>query len=138
MQICLIRRISFNIYFQDQLKLITGANRDLVAIGDRYFRLGRSIFAKMIDLLDECAVVVVVLSKNCCASEYCRLEIEQARLMRKPIVVFMKELVNENEMSAVIKETFKHFTRATFRVVEDDFRLQQDWSYICQCILQLL
>ena len=92
----------------------------------------------MIDLLDECAVVVVVLSKNYCASEYCRLEIEQARLMRKPIVVFMKELVNENEMNAVVKETFKHFTRATFRVEEDDYRLQQDWPYICQSILQLL
>ena len=79
------------LYFQDQLKLITGTDRDLVAIGDRCFRLGRSIFAEMIDLLDECAVVVVVLSKNYCASEYCRLEIEQARLMRKPIVVFIKE-----------------------------------------------
>ena len=125
-------------HFQDHFKIITGTDRELVAIGDRYFRLGRSIFAEMIDLLDECAVVVVVLSKSYCNSEYCRLEIEQARLMRKPIVVFMKEIVNENEMTAVVKETFKHFTRATFRFEEAEYRLQQEWSFVCQCILQLL
>ena len=89
-------------------------------------------------MLDECAVIVVVLSKNYCKSEYCKHEIEQARLMRKPIVIISKEFVEESEMNGVIKETFKHFTRVIFRFEEDDFRLQQDWEYICQSIIQLL
>ena len=120
------------------MKTLTGTDRDLVAIGDRYFRLGRSIFAEIIRLLDDCAVVVIVLSTNYCNSEYCKHEIEQARLMRKPIVIIMKEFVEESEMNGVIKETFKHFVRATFTFEEDDVRLQQDWEYICQCIIQLL
>ena len=124
--------------FQANLKTLTGTDRDLVAIGDRYFRLGRSIFAEIIRMLEGCAVIVVVLSKNYCHSEYCKHEIEQARLMRKPMVIIMKEFVEENEMNGVIKETFNHFTRATFRFDDYDVRLQQDWEYICQCIIQLL
>ena len=89
-------------------------------------------------MLEDCAVFVVVLSKNYCYSDYCKHEIEQARLMRKPIVIIMKEVVNEEDMNGVIKETFKHFTRATFRFEEEGLRLEQDWEYICQCIFQLL
>ena len=89
-------------------------------------------------MLEECAVFVVVLSKNYCYSDYCKHEIEQARLMRKPIVIIMKECVDEGDMNGVIKETFKHFTRATFRFEEDVLTLQQDWVYICRSIMQLL
>ena len=124
--------------FQANMKTLTGTDRDLVAIGDRYFRLGRSIFAEIIRLLDDCVVVVIVLSTNYCKSEYCKHEIEQARLMRKPIFIIMKEFVEESEINGAIKETFKHFVRATFAFKEDDVRLQQDWEYICQCIIQLL
>ena len=89
-------------------------------------------------MLEECAVFVVVLSQNYCYSDYCKHEIEQARLMRKPIVIIMAEFVNEGDMNGVIKETFKHFTRVTFRFGEDELRLQQEWVYICQSIIQLL
>ena len=123
---------------QTQMKTLTDCERDLVAIGDRYFRLGRSIFAEIIRMLDDCAVFVVVLSKNYCYSDYCKHEIEQARLMRKPIVIIMKEFVDEGDMNGVIKETFKHFTRATFRFEGEDLRLDQDWEYICQSVMQLL
>ena len=58
--------------------------------------------------------------------------------MRKPIVIIMKEFVDEGYMNGVIKETFKHFTRATFRYDEEDLRLDQDWEFICQSIIQLL
>ena len=89
-------------------------------------------------MLEDCAVFVVVLSKNYCYSDYCKHEIEQARLMRKPIVIIMKEFVDECDMNGVIKETFKHFTRATFLFEEGELRLQQDWIYICRSIIELL
>ena len=54
-------------------------------------------------MLEDCSVFVVVLSKNYCYSDYCKHEIEQARLMRKPIVIVMKEFVDECEMNGVIE-----------------------------------
>ena len=89
-------------------------------------------------MLEDCSVFVVVLSKNYCYSDYCKHEIEQARLMRKPIMIIMKEFVDQCEMNGVIKETFKHFTRATFRFEEEHLRLNQNWEFICQSIIQLL
>ena len=89
-------------------------------------------------MLEDCAVFVVVLSKNYCFSDYCKHEIEQARLMRKPIVIIMKEVVDEGDMNGVIRETFKHFTRATFQFDGEDLKLQQDWEYICESIIRLL
>ena len=124
--------------FQAQLKNLTDCDRNLVAIGDRYFRVGRSIFAEIIRMLEDCAVFVVVLSKNYCFSDYCKHEIEQARLMRKPIVIIMKEVVDEGDMNGVIRETFKHFTRATFQFDGEELKLQQDWEYICESIIRLL
>ena len=120
------------------MKNLTDSDRDLVATGDKHFRLGRSIFGEIIRMLEECAIFMVVLSKNYCHSDYCKLEIEQARLMRKPIVVIMKEFVEEEEMNGVIKETFKHFTRVTFMFQEENYRLDQSWEYICESIIQLL
>ena len=58
--------------------------------------------------------------------------------MRKPIVIIMKEFVKEGEMNGVIRETYKHFTRATFSIEEGSVKLRQDWEHICQSIIQLL
>ena len=116
-----------------------GTERDLVCIGDRYFRLGRSIFGEILQCLEDCAVVVVVMSTNYIKSDYCNLEIEHARLKNKPIVILMNEYVNENDMNAVTKEIFRHFTRVRFVRGEDGhIRLERDWKDVCESIIMLL
>lgn len=124
--------------FQDHLQRIAYTNRELVCTGDRYFRLGRSIFSEIITCLQECAVVVVVMSRNYCKSDYCKLELEQSRLMHKPIIIIVKEEVKEEEMNAVTKEIFRHFTRIRFILENGQSRLQRDWEDVCLSIIQLL
>ena len=123
--------------FQETLKTVTHTERDLVAIGDLYFQVGRSIFSEAVELLEECAIVVVVLSKNYCNSDYCKMEIEQARLMRKPIIIILKGTVSENDMNTVIKSIFNNFTRVTFKFEDGTYRLPQDWKCICQSIISI-
>ena len=81
--------------------------------------------------------MVVVLSKNYCESDYCKMEIEQARLMNKPIVIILQGNVSENDMNTVIKSVFHHFTRVTFQSEDGTYRLQQDWRFICQSIISV-
>ena len=107
-------------------------------MGDRYFRLGRSIFSEIITCLQDCAVVVVVMSQNYCKSNYCKLEIEQSRLMNKPIIIIVKEAVDEEEMNAVTTEIFRHFTRIGFIFEDGQVRLQRDWDDVCLSIIQLM
>ena len=113
-------------------------DRDLVCIGDRYFRLGRSIFGEILQCLDDCAVVVVVMSTNYIRSEYCNLEIEHARLKNKPIVILMKEEVNQDDMNAVTKQIFRHFTRVKFIYDEaGHLKIERDWKDMCESIVML-
>ena len=87
--------------------------------------------------LEESAIVVIVLSKNYCESDYCKMEIEQARLMNKPIVIILKENVSENDMNTVIKSVFHHFTRVIFKCEGGTYRLLHDWRFICKSIISV-
>ena len=83
---------------QETLETICETDRDLVCIGDRYFTPGQPIFSEMIRCLDDSAVFIAVMSKNYCNSDYCKLEIEQARLQGKPIILIFIEEVEEAEI----------------------------------------
>ena len=63
---------------------------------------------------------------------------EQSRLMHKPIVIMVKEEVEEKEMNAVTKEIFRRFTRIGFNNEEGQVSLQRNWEDVCLSIIQLL
>ena len=125
-------------FFQHQLQVIAGVGRDLVCIGDKYFRPGRGIFAEILRSLENCGVVLVVMSRNYCKSEFCKYEVEQARLLGKPIIMIFKEKVEENQMSGVMKNIFHTTTRVTFHQHEDQYRVEPGWNVICRSVIQLL
>ena len=115
-----------------------GTENDLVIIGDRYFRPGHSLFAEITRCLDHCALVVAVMSLNYCKSFYCKQEIEQARIMGKPVIMIFIEDVDEKEMSEVMKEVFRNFTRVKIVNEGDGVKSEPDWLFVCQSIIQLL
>ena len=118
---------------------MTSTDRDLVCIGDRYFRLRRIIFGEILQCFEYGAAVVVVMSTNYVKSDYCNLEIEHARLKNKPIVILLKEEVYMGDMNAVTKEIFRHFTRVRFVRGEDGtIRLARDWKNVCESIIMLM
>ena len=80
----------------------------------------------------------MVMSGNYIRSEYCNLEIEHARLKNKPIVILVKEKVNENETNAVTRQIFRHFTRVRFtRDNAGHLKIERDWKDICESIIML-
>ena len=92
----------------------------------------------MIRCLDDSAVFIAVMSKNYCSSDYCKLEIEQARLQGKAIILIFIEEVAEEEMTLVIREVFKKYTRVKFVVDNGFYKLQPDWGCVCESIIQLM
>ena len=117
---------------------MTNIDRELICFGDRHFRPGHTIFSEILRCLEESKVVVVVLSRNYCQSDYCKLDIEQAQLMRKPIILILTEHVKEEAMNNVIRGVFKNTTRARFVVEDGRYRLEPDWDQVCMSILQLI
>lgn len=124
--------------FQHGLETRTGIHRDLVCLADRHFRPGRTIFSEIIKSLNESAVFIAVLSRNYCNSDYCKLEIEQACLQRKPIILMFIEKVEEERMNPVIRAIFRKYTRVKFILEDGHYRLQPDWENVCDSIMQLI
>ena len=92
----------------------------------------------MIRCLDDSAVFIAVMSKNYCNSDYCKLEIEQARLQGKAIILIFIEEVAEEEMTLVIREVFRKYTRVKFVFEGGFYKLQPDWKCVCESIIQLM
>ena len=114
------------------------SDKELVCIGDRFFRPGQTIFSEMIRCLDDSAVFIAVMSKNYCNSDYCRLEIEQARLQGKPIILIFIEEVAQEDMTLVIREVFRKYTRVKFVLQDGVYYLQPDWKFVCESIILLM
>ena len=105
---------------------------------DKDFVPGCSILSEMSRCLEESAVFVAVLSTNYCKSGFCRFAIEQAHQMGKPIILISKDIVNENEMTPVIRDIFRYFTRIKCVFEGDEHRIQPDWNTVCKGIIQLM
>ena len=123
---------------QENLEAITGTDRDLICVGDRHFRLGRTIYSEINRCLGECAVFIAVMSRNFCDSEYCRLEIEEARVKGMPIVLIFIQTVEEDYMSRVTREVFNNYTRAKFEFENGVYSLNLDWRNVCESIVELV
>ena len=106
--------------------------------GDTYFRPGQPLLAEINRCVDHCGLVVAVMSLNYCKSHYCKYEIEQARSMDLPVIMIFIEDVDEKEMSGVMKEVFRKFTRVKIVYDGDEFRSKPDWPIVCRSIIQLL
>ena len=123
---------------QDTLKILIKRDKDFICVGDRYFRLGRTIYSEMTRCLDDCAVFIAVMSRNYCNSEYCKLEIEEARVKGMPIILIFIEKVEEDYMSRVTREVFRNYTRAKFVFEDGVYRLNADWKFVCESVIQLV
>ena len=92
----------------------------------------------MIACLKDSSVFLAVVSRRFCASHYCKLEIEQARVMEKPIILIYMEHVEENQMDPVTREIFNNFTRVRCVYENGQQVIQPGWKEICDAIIQLM
>ena len=109
-----------------------------MCFADKHFIPGQTIFSEMIRCLEDSAVFVAVMSENYCESNFCKFEIEQARVMEKPIILIFKEHVAEDKMNHVTKQIFRHFTRVKCVFEDGHARIQPDWTQLCEAIIQLM
>ena len=131
-------RLNYHISFQKNLQSIVGTEKELVIVGDMYFRAGHGLLAEISRCLDNCALVVAVMSLNYCKSYYCQQEIEGARSRGKPVILIFIEDVDEKEMSEAMKEVFRNFVRVKVVNEGNEVKSGPDWPFVCQSIIHLL
>ena len=109
-----------------------------MCFADKHFIPGQTIFADMIMCLQDSSVFLAVVSTRFCASNYCKFEIEQARVMQKPIILIYTEHVEENQMDPVTREIFNNFSRIKCVYENGKHIVQPGWKEICDSIIQLM
>ena len=64
--------------------------------------------------LDDCAMFIVVMSRNYCNSEYCKVELEEARVKGMPVILIFIEKVEQDYMSRVTREVFRNYNYVVY------------------------
>ncbi|XP_045184615.2 toll-like receptor 6 [Mercenaria mercenaria] len=122
----------------ETFKEITGLESDTVCIDERHFRAGAEIVAEIMRCVSDSSVIAFVVSRSFCQSNWCCLEIKEAYEQHKPIVLIFCEEVDENEMSAHLKQMFQRYTRAKLVKQGEDVNVQPGgWEGLCESIILL-
>nr|UTM63743.1 sP-TLR5 [Cyclina sinensis] len=122
----------------EHLQNMIGDNRDLVCEGDRNFRLGRPIHDQISELLKRSSVVIVVLSNNYSLSVHCRNEFDQAFMLEKPIVLMIKDEVDTECMTPLIRDIYDNKTRILWKRENGEYVLKTSWENVCRSIIELV
>jgi hypothetical protein len=121
--------------FNANFQLITGVARNLVCTGDLGFRAGFPLHDEIIRCLQRSSVFLAVVSENFCGSDFCQSEFYQAIVNKKPIMLMLKEHVDERNMSPAMQDFFKRNARILWIEENGRYVVQPSWEDICVAIL---
>ncbi|XP_053400540.1 toll-like receptor 4 [Mercenaria mercenaria] len=131
-EMCLYNQLNEN------LKIMTGIERNLVCTGDGYLRLGFNILDETARCIERASVVIAVVSNSYCESSYCHTELDQAYRLNKPIILMLKEHVGEELMMPTMKMLFKNNVRMLWTVENGEYVLKTTWQNVCTSVLELI
>lgn len=118
--------------------LFPEARRNLILTGDRHFRPGFYVHEEISTSLERVSVLVVVVSRNYCESHFCKEELNQAYVLKKPIVLMLKENIDVEIMSATMKVLYQKYVRILWVEENGKFVLKTSWENVCRSIRELM
>ncbi|XP_045215606.2 uncharacterized protein LOC123565903 [Mercenaria mercenaria] len=122
----------------ENLQLMTGIDRTLVCTGDQHFRPGFNTHEETFRLLDAASVLIVVVSNNFLASNFCLSELDKAYEKRMPIVLMLKEQVDPDNMKSTLKTLYQNNTRILWNFENGEYVLKTSWENVCKSVLDLI
>ena len=117
---------------------MTGIDRNLVCTGDLYLRPGFMILEETTLCIERASVFVVVVSDNYNSSNYCNNELDMAYHLNKPIVLFIKGIVDESLMRPTMQVLFKSNVRVLWDLENQEYNMKTTWQNVCASVLDLI
>lgn len=124
----------------ENLQMMTGVDRQLVATGDHDFRPGHYIHNELERNIEAASVIIVVVSYSFIESEYCCKEVKYAHTSGKPIMLMFKEHVEEQAMERIpdMKLLFRRNVRILWTVENGEPVLKTTWENVGRSVLDLI
>lgn len=111
-------------------------NRDLVFVSEMHMRAGVSIKDGIRDAFARSAVLLFILTDSTVDSEWCIFEFHEALDIGKPIVIMVKDIVNEDVLPEQIKTFFANNTRIFWKKDDNgEYMLETSWDNVCESIM---
>ncbi|XP_060560338.1 uncharacterized protein LOC132720264 [Ruditapes philippinarum] len=124
--------------FNETLQHMTGIDRNLICTGDLYLRPGFRILDEIALCMERASAFIVVVSDNYNSSRYCHNELDMAYRLQKPIVLFIKGMVDESLMTPVMKSLFKSNVRVLWAFESQQYTLKTTWDNVCSSLFDLI
>lgn len=109
----------------DSLRRKIGLDKHLLCLGNRHFKPGRYIHEEIIATVQECAVVLILLTESYCRSRYCKTEFDEAYKQDKPILFMVKEPISDTLMTPTMKLLFQRNTRIHWKLDNGQYVLKK-------------
>ncbi|KAK3579886.1 hypothetical protein CHS0354_025749 [Potamilus streckersoni] len=119
--------------FEAALKKHFGDNEVLV-IGETIFSPGKLIFLEIEKYILQSEVIVFLITLDFIESEWCRVELNQADLQRKPTIYLVENTVLKRKLPSWMRKLKTH-TRATWTREGNEIRITPDWDVIAGQVL---
>jgi hypothetical protein len=120
------------------LQRVTEIERNLVCSGDLNLRPGFPVHDETARCYDRVSVVIVLVSEHFFQSIYCQNEFDQAFVQRKPVVLMLKDYVDETLMSPSMLSLYRRNVRILLREEHGQYQISPSWEDICNAILDTI
>ncbi|KAH3834367.1 hypothetical protein DPMN_107689 [Dreissena polymorpha] len=119
------------------LHRIIPIEEDMIAFGDKDFRVGKSILDETIRCTKSSATVVLLLTDNFVSSDYCLQEFDVAFRVGKPVILMLKGDVDMARAPPVIRDLFHSYVRVLWKQGDNgEYFLTTSWENVCNAILE--
>jgi len=119
------------------LQNLINTERDLLCFGDAHFRPGFPVIDEIDRLIKSASVVFAVVSNSFCAKHWCEQELHFGINNKKPMIMLLKERIDEHQMPPVVRNHFHHFTRALWKLEGENGHPVPGWLDLGKAILEL-
>ncbi|KAK3576931.1 hypothetical protein CHS0354_017608 [Potamilus streckersoni] len=125
-------------YFYPTLKTVLKhyfGDKEVLATGETMFSPGKLIFSEIKECFSRCDVILFIVTLDFTESEWCRIEMDQADLQRKPTIYLVENTVLEQQpMHPCLKKLTSH-TRANWKRERKKCTITPNWDTIAQQVL---
>ena len=112
-------------------------DKELICFGDLHFKPNEMTCKEVTRCLGEPTVFVAVISNSYCESDFCQMEIEEAKTSGKPVILIFMEHVSEDKIGMIIRQIFRNFTRIRFIRENGELQIEPSWPHVCEAIIKL-
>ena len=109
-----------------------------VAVGTIDLKLGHSIGNEIIRCMEECSVVMILLSNGFCRKPWCRFEVLTASTDHKPIILMTRDKVKTELIPKILRKHYATYTHVQWSMVDGKSVMSPRWEKLCKKIVRMI